>query len=150
MSLPFPGIFPVRSSLFIGYGLERIGMAFPITCSARFTPLGWTRSEPSLSLIRWNLESSFTWTFITTRPFSFFFPSNSGGTIGDKLGEGNNLKNIGIVYSDMGKKEKALEYLNQALEVSDQNNLINVKHFVQNAIRQVEHGMKVNEKFLLV
>ena len=35
--------------------------------------------------------------------------------MGDHFGEANILNNIGGVYSDLGQKQKALEYLNQAL-----------------------------------
>jgi tetratricopeptide (TPR) repeat protein len=36
-------------------------------------------------------------------------------TVGDRGGEATTLANMGAVYSDLGKKVKALEYLNQAL-----------------------------------
>jgi tetratricopeptide (TPR) repeat protein len=38
--------------------------------------------------------------------------------VGDRGGEAATLNNIGGVYSDLGEKQKALDYYNQALPIS--------------------------------
>ncbi|MEG4045315.1 CHAT domain-containing protein [Microcoleus sp. Pol17_C1] len=42
-------------------------------------------------------------------------PANSDTSLGDRTGEATTLNNIGLAYNDLGEKQKALEYFNQAL-----------------------------------
>ncbi len=40
--------------------------------------------------------------------------------IGDRLGEGNTLGNIGIVYDELGQYQEALAYYEQALAIAQE------------------------------
>ncbi|MEG4529422.1 CHAT domain-containing protein [Microcoleus sp. D2_18a_D3] len=42
-------------------------------------------------------------------------PANSDTSLGDRTAEATTLNNIGLAYNDLGEKQKAKEYLNQAL-----------------------------------
>ncbi|NQE33453.1 CHAT domain-containing protein [Microcoleus asticus] len=42
-------------------------------------------------------------------------PANSDTSLGDRTGEATTLNNIGLAYNDLGEKQKAKEYFNQAL-----------------------------------
>ncbi|MEG4440975.1 CHAT domain-containing protein [Microcoleus sp. AT9_B5] len=42
-------------------------------------------------------------------------PANSDTSLGDRTAEATTLNNIGLAYSDLGEKQKAKEYFNQAL-----------------------------------
>ncbi len=42
-------------------------------------------------------------------------PANSDRSLGDRTAEATTLNNIGLAYSDLGEKQKAKEYFNQAL-----------------------------------
>jgi tetratricopeptide (TPR) repeat protein len=40
--------------------------------------------------------------------------------IGDRLGEGNRLGNLGLAYRDLGQVERAIEYYEQALAIFEE------------------------------
>ncbi len=79
--------------------------------------------------------------------------------MGDRRGEATTLKNIGLVYSDLGEKQKALEYLNQALPLNravgnrggEANTLFNLASLERNrgnleqSLKQISSAIEIIE-----
>ncbi len=68
--------------------------------------------------------------------------------VGDKRGEAETLNNISLVYKDLGEKQKALEYLNQALPLVRVVGNKNGEAGILNNIGLVYSGLGENQKAL--
>ena len=59
--------------------------------------------------------STLIWRTSAALEFCQHLPPLTKRAVGDKFGEAATLNNLGAIYSDLGEKQKALEFYNQAL-----------------------------------
>lgn len=62
--------------------------------------------------------------------------------IGHLQGEANHLSNIGLVYSDLGEKEEALQYLKQAENIFRKISLNTQADSISSKIKEIESWKK--------